>query len=284
MLEEGPAMPPVTDLHVMSRAEFQRRRDALVGFARDAVMVFLVIILVLGPGVFAFTPSLVSRHFIVVLPVLALAGAMLLLLVFLANQTRLRALGLACPACGTPMVKLLYDRGIYTSVFLSGGRCTRCKQPLVEDRATAGIPVAPGQLAGRTPDSSQQFVQVRDRLQRGTRRQYVFTIFCVALATAAAWLASRSLFASGASLLAVTGPWLLSFALIVVVLIVSARSWGNRARALGLVCRECGILLVGGGGDAVGHAVLQLGTCPHCGASVWRHNTSSADRSSLPSP
>jgi hypothetical protein len=284
MAEEVPPMPPVTDLHVMSRAEFQRRRDALVGFARGAIMVFLLIILALGPTVLAFTPSLVSRQPIAVLPLLAFAGATLMLLVGLANQTRLRALGLACPGCGTPMVKLLYDRGIYTSVSLSGGRCTRCKQPLVEDRATAGIPVAPGPPASPTPQSPQQFVQARDRLQGGTRHHYAFTIFCVAIATTAAWFASRSLFAAEAGLLAVTGPWLLAFAFIVVVLIVSARWWDSRARALGLVCRECGVLLVGGRGDAVGHAVLQLGTCPHCGASVWSHNTSSADRSSLPSP
>ncbi len=277
-------MPSVTDLHVMSRAEFQRRRDALVGFARGAIMVFLCIILALGPTVLAFTPPLVRRQPIAVLPLLAFAGAILMLLVGLANQTRLRALGLACPTCGTRMVKLLYDRGIYTSVFLSGGRCTRCKQPLVEDRATAGIPVVPGQPAGRTLESPQQFVHVRDRLERDTRRHYVLTIFCVATATTAAWFASRSLFASGASLLVVTGPWLVSFALIVVALIVSARSWDSRARALGLVCRECGVLLVGGRGDAVGHAVLQLGTCPHCGASLWSHNAPSPDRSSLASP
>jgi hypothetical protein len=266
---------PVTSLEVMSRAEFQRRRDALVGFGRSGVLVLLVIILALGPALFAF-PSVVSREPLLALPLLALAGAILVILVGLANQIRRRALGLACPACGTPMVKILYDRGIYTSAVLSGGRCTKCKRPLVEDRVTAGIPVAAGQPAGPTPESPQQFVQVRDRFERDTRRQYAFTVLCVAVATAAAWFVSRSLFVSGAALLLVTGPWLVSFAFIVIVLIANARSWDSRARALGLVCRECGILLVGGPGDAVGHAVVRLGTCPHCGTSVWTHPASPA--------
>src|SRR6267143_791 len=38
------------------------------------------------------------------------------------------------------------------------------------------------------------------------------SIFCVAIATTAAWFASRSLFAAEAGLLAVAGPWLLAFA------------------------------------------------------------------------
>lgn len=282
MAEDVPVTPVVTDLHVISRAEFQRRRDALVGFARGAVLVCLLIILALGPTFFAFSPLFITRQPLAALPLLALAGAILVVSAGLANQTRLRALGLACPACGMPMVRIFYDRGIYTSAFLSGGRCTRCKQPLVEDRATAGIAVAPALPTGLTPDSPQRFVQVRDQFQRGTSRQFALTITCIALATIAAWFASRSLFVSGNALLLVTSPWLLSFAFIVVVVIVSARAWDRRARALGLICNQCGILLVGGRGDAVGHAVLQLGTCPRCGLFLWKHHASSGDPSSLP--
>ena len=276
-----PVTPP-TDLQVISRAEFQRRRDALVAFARGAVLVFLLIILALGPTLFAFSPSFVTRQPLAALPLLALAGGILVVSMGLVNQTRLRALGLVCPACGMPMVRIFYDRGIYTSVFLSGGRCTRCKRPLVEDRATANMSVAPALPAGLTPETPQRFVQVRDEFQRGTSVRYALTIVCIALATIGAWFASRSLFVAGNGLLLVTGPWILSFAFIIVVLIVSARAWDRRARALGLVCRQCGILLVGGPGDAVGHAVLQLGTCPHCGTPVWKHHTSSADPNPFP--
>ena len=267
---------------MISRAEFQQRRDALVSFVRGAVLVFLLIILALGPALFAFAPSFVSRQPLAALPLLALAGAFLVGLMGLANQTRLRALGLACPACRTPMVRVLYDRGIYATVVLSGGRCTQCKRPLVEDRATASIPVAAALAAGLTPESPQEFVQKRNEFRRAWVRQYRSTVLAVCIVTGIAWFASRSLLASGSGLLMVTGPWLLAFAFIVVALIVNARLWASRARALGLVCRDCGVLLVGGRGDVVGQAVLELGTCPHCSIPLWPPHTPSAASTSLP--
>ena len=262
-----------TPLAVISRAEFQRRRDALVRFGRGAVMVFIVGVLALAPAFLYIDRVLLPGWsasarglFLLVLP---LAGFVLALLVGWANTLRRRALGLTCPQCGTPLVQIRYDRGIDTAVVLSGGRCTKCKRPLVEDRVTAGIPIAPSFLPSGTPPANPAaFVALRDRFDRDTRRESAF-LTCVGIgAVMAAWLGTRTLFAQ-AGLFIVAGIWLLPPVVIFAVIIRLERRWELRARALGLACAKCGTLFVGGRDGAVSRAVLELGACPHCETPLW---------------
>jgi hypothetical protein len=240
-------------------------------------MVWLLGIFSLGPLFFFIEPTVTHGwttgrrlSFVLVLP---FTGFVLALAVGLANGMRLRSLGLTCPACGAPMVKVRYDKRIDTSVLLSGGRCVKCKRPLVEDRATAGALVATDLSTGRPPPTNPaDFIEARNRLERGTRVEHALSICVVVGLTAAAWLATQTLLARGAGLLAVTSPWVASLGAIFAVLFTLGSRWESRARALGLVCAHCGALLVGGPANATARAVLALGTCPRCGTALWSHS------------